>query len=136
MTASSTPCSWLFDRAEQVLPGVDEVLRAFILQLPGQRRNVDAGAGDVRQHILCIAAVPRHRAVYLPWLEKASSVSSGMVLMVFGAHQRTHVEHVGRLRILGAGAGKQQALRPCAVILQTLPVVWVQQVGIRLACTL
>ena len=41
-------------------PGIDERLRAFLLQLRAQRIDIDAGFLELGQHRFAVAAVGRH----------------------------------------------------------------------------
>ena len=43
----------------QVVPGLDERFRPFVLKLGGQLVDIDTGLGELTQHFLAIAAVCR-----------------------------------------------------------------------------
>ena len=87
---------------------------------------------NARQHLLRIVAVPAHRAIDLAVIGERQQrlLRHGVDRVRRG--QRAHVEHVRCLRILVAGAGEQQPLRPRALALQPLPPVGLQQIAIRL----
>jgi len=45
------------DHFHEFVPGVDERLRAFILELAGEEVHVDAGPGEPGQNFLAVATV-------------------------------------------------------------------------------
>ena len=66
-----------------------------------------------------------------PWSANASSVLSGIVLIVNGAASALDVEGVGGVGILGAGAREEQPLGPGALVGEALPALGVEQLAIR-----
>jgi hypothetical protein len=72
------------DAGHQRVPGGDEGLCAFGLKIGGERAHVDSGPAEPGEYLLGVASVGGRRATS-PWLAKASSVASGMVLIVCGA---------------------------------------------------
>ena len=125
------------DRAEQILPGIDEAFGALVLQLPWQARATSMPA-RVMLTSTCSASPPSRG---IAWSTCAVVGERQQRLLRHGVdrvrrRQRADVEHVGGLRILGAGAGEQQALRARALAFQPLPAVGLQQVAIRLVALL
>src|SRR6185437_2968392 len=102
--------AFLRDAFQQVVPGFHERRRALALQLPRERCIVDAGGPELRDHLLAIAAVLRHRTVQLAVVGESQQGLVGHRVDGVGRGQRLDIQRVRRLRILGAGAGPQQAL--------------------------
>src|SRR6478672_1191620 len=53
------------DDGHQLVPGLDESGRAFLLQLRRERTDIDAGTLEFAQHGLAVATVRRHRRTKL-----------------------------------------------------------------------
>src|SRR5260370_8912228 len=47
------------DHLHELVPGLHEGLRSLVLELGGQRVDVDPGLGELGQHVLAVAAVGR-----------------------------------------------------------------------------
>src|SRR5215204_2934192 len=108
------------DRADQIVPGLDEGVGSLLLQARGQLLDADPGALELVQHLLGVAAVGRQRVRDLAMvLEGEQGLVGHRVDREWGG-ERLDVVHVRGLGVLGAGAGEEQPLGPGALVLQAL----------------
>ena len=98
----------------------------------GERVDVDARLGEAREHRLAIAAVRRQSIADLAVIGEGLERALRHRVDRERRGERLHIEDVGGLRILGAGAGPEQALRPGAGIGGALPARRSQQLAIGL----
>ena len=100
-----------FDAGHQVVPRLDEGRGALVLQLGGERIDVDAGLGEAGENRLAVAAVRRERLADLAVLGEGLERALRHGVDREGRGERLHIKGVGGFRVLGAGAGPEQALR-------------------------
>ena len=120
------------DHGHQIVPGLDERLRTLVLELGRQSVDIDAGLGELRQDLLAVTAVG--------WQHCADFAVIGEGFQrrfrhgVYGERrgQSFDVQHVGRFRILGPGAGPEEPLRTRASIESALPTRRIEQPAISL----
>src|SRR5678815_4878028 len=90
---------------DRLVPGPDERYRSVLLKAGGQGIDIDAGLGELGEDFLAVTAVGRHDGP-----EPAVVRQGFQGPLRYGVDrerrgERRDVEHVGRLRVLGAGAG-------------------------------
>jgi hypothetical protein len=120
------------DHVHQLVPRLHKRGGAFFLQPPGQRRNVDASRRKASQRRLRAAADGGEQ---LGNFAVIGEIEQGGLRHRVDRERRLecfHVEHVGRVGILGTRASPEQALGPGAGIGES-PVAWrIDQLAIRL----
>src|SRR6185312_287126 len=109
------------DAADKIFPRLVERFRSFTLELGGERRIVDAGPREFCEHILGVAAIDRQYALQFAMIGEGVQGLLGHGVDRVRGRERLDIERVGGVRILGAGAGPEQALRPGAGNFQLLP---------------
>src|SRR6266850_5856310 len=120
------------DHLHELVPGFHEGLRSLILELGGQRVDVDPGLRDLRQNGLGVTAVGRQDRAELPVV--GEGFEGALWHRVHGERrgERLDVEDVGCLRVLRARAGPQRTLRAGACVVGALPARRAEQVAGRL----
>jgi hypothetical protein len=118
------------DRVQQLPPrGVERVL-ALLLEPVRERVGVDAGAVELLQHLLGVAAVGRQRVAHLAVIGEGEQ---GLVRHRIDGERRRErldVEHVRSLRVLRAGACPQQPLRACPLVCEALEALRIEQLAV------
>ena len=109
------------NNCHEFLPGFHERLRAFLLELGSQGINIDAGAGEPRQHLFAVSPVRSEERRNVTAIRKRFESALGHGVDREWCGQNLDVHHVGRRRILGARAGPQETLRPGAGVVDALP---------------
>ena len=106
------------DHCHQVVPGLHERLRSFVLKLGGQGIEVDAGLGELRQHLFAVAAIRRQDRTEFRVI--GEGLQRGLGHRVHGERrgERLDVQDVGGRWVLGSGAGPQQTLRAGAGVVR------------------
>ena len=99
-----------FDAGHQVVPRLDERRGALVLQPRRQRVDVDARLGEAGQNRLAVAAIRREHRADLAVVGEGLERALRHGVDGEGRGESLHIEDVGGLGILGAGAGPQQAL--------------------------
>ena len=99
----------------------------FVLELGGQGVDVDAGLGELGQHLLAVAAVRGQDRADLAVI--GEGLQRGLGHRVHGERrgEGLDVQDVGGLGVLGSGAGPQQALRAGAGVVDALPARRIEQ---------
>ena len=108
------------DHRQQFVPGFYKRLRAFILKLRGQGVHVDAGLRKLGQDFFSITTVRRHDRANFAMIREGFQRRLGHRVHCERRGERFDVENIRSLRILGAGAGPEQTLRPGAGIIRAL----------------
>src|SRR5262249_48341702 len=109
------------DDVHQLVPGLDERLRALVLELGRERVDVDTGLGEPGQDLLAVATVGRQDLTELAVLGEGLQSAFGHGVDREGRGEGLDVQNVGGLRILGARAGPQEPLGTSTGIVGALP---------------
>src|SRR5215475_4227396 len=109
------------DDTHQVVPRIDEGLGTFVLKLLRQRMDVDLCLGKPCQFRFAVAPVRGYRRANIVMLGERFQRALRHRVHREWRGQRLDVEDIRCLRILGPGAGPQQALRPRASIVGAHP---------------
>src|SRR5262245_2615825 len=120
------------DHTHQVVPRIDEGLCTFVLKLLRQRMDVDLCLGKPCQLRFAVAAVRRYRRADIAMLGERFQRALGHRVHREWRGQGLDVKDIRSLRILGPGAGPQQALRTRASIVGAHPSRRTQQAEIGL----
>src|SRR6266446_1165614 len=115
------------DHAHQVVPGFGERFGAFLLQLVGQPFYVDSFPGELREFLLVVAPVHRHRFTDLAVIGKGFQGGLGHGVHGERCGQQVDVKDIRSLRILDPGAGPKQPLRTGTRIVGAHPARGAQQ---------
>ena len=102
---------FFFHMGQQAVPGRSERLGAFALQALGKRIGVNARRAACGNRGIRADGVVRQGLVHFAVLGKGQQRFLRQGVDGVRRGQRVDVERVGRRRVLGAGAGPQQALR-------------------------
>src|ERR1700747_2541955 len=98
------------DAGHQVIPGLDEGFGTFVLEPGGERVDIDTRLGEARQYCLAIASVRGEGRADLALVGEGLEGALRHGVDGEGRSESLDVEDVGGARILGAGAGPQEAL--------------------------
>src|SRR5215471_3496232 len=101
----------LFDTLPQLVPRFHELLCPILLQLDGERIDIDAGFAEALDLGLEIAAVFGQRRTDPAVVGECEQRLFRHRVDSVGGCQRLDVQRVGRVWILGPGARPKQALR-------------------------
>ena len=102
------------DAGHQLVPGLDEGYGAFFLEPRCERVNIDARFGKTGQNRLAIAPVRSEPRADVAMLAEGREGAFRHGVDGEGRGESLDVEDVGGVRILSAGAGEDEALRPAA----------------------
>ena len=109
------------DHTEQCLERLGELLDAVVLEHAGDVGEVHSTGRQPLQEQVGVAGIVRERAAHGPVILEEAERCGGHGIDRIGADERVHVEDVRVARVLGAGAGPQEPLRPGAGGGQPLP---------------
>src|ERR1700738_1255115 len=98
------------DAGHQVFPGLDEGFGTFVLEPGGERVDIDTRLGEARQYCLAIASIRGEGRPDFAMVAEGLEGALRHRIDGEGRGESLDVEDVGGVRILGAGAGPEQAL--------------------------
>src|SRR5262249_22663185 len=92
--------------------------------------NIDAGFGEAGKDLLAVAAVGGKRRGQLAVIAKGKQRGLGHGVYREGRGERSNVEHIGCVTILGSGARPKQTLGPSAFVVDALPPRRVEKLAV------
>src|SRR5580698_1288156 len=119
------------DALQELVPGLDERLRPFDLELLRECAGVDARVRKARYHLFRIAAVSRHRGSDLALASEREQRFLRHGIDGVGRRQGLDVQGRGGLWILGAGARPEHALLHRSGGLQIAPTLGLEELAMR-----
>ena len=104
----------------------------FVQELGSQGVDVDAGPGELGQHLVAVAGTRGQGLVDLPMIGEGFQRGLGHRVHGEGCGERVDVQDVGGFGILGPGAGPEEALAAGAGVEDALPARRIDQKAVRL----
>src|SRR5580692_1246997 len=123
------------DDRHQVIPRLDERLRAFILKLGRQGIDVDSRLTELRQHFLTVTTVWGQDGADFAVIGEGLQCGFRHGVYRQGRSERLHIENVGRLRILRSSASPKEPLGTSSGVEGALPARRIKQCSICLVGT-
>ena len=108
--------------AEKLVVGLAEGPHALPLELGGDVVEIHTGIICGGEHVLGSRDVSIHGASRFAVVGERAQRLLGHRVHHVGAHELADIDHVGVVRILGAGAGPQRSLRAGSKAAQALPI--------------